>query len=126
MSWSSGDDTPYGFYRRQMSTETLQPLGVAADHNWQRFADPEVDDLLHRFEATADDAERYRISSALQSKFVENVPSIPLFPGLACGEYNSTRFKGFPTADNPYAPLAPYKIAGLPGYNLVLRELEPR
>ena len=52
-------------------------------------------------------------------------PSIPLFPGLAWGEYNSTRFKGFPTAENPYAPLSPHKIAGLPNFNMVLRELEP-
>ena len=42
MSWSSGNDTPYEFYRRQMSTETLKPDGTPTDHNWQRFGDPEV------------------------------------------------------------------------------------
>lgn len=126
MSWSSGNDTPYEFYRRQMSTETLKPDGTPTDHNWQRFGDPEVDRLLRAFEATSDPEEQRRLSSALQRRFVENAPSIPLFPGLAWGEYNSKRFKGFPSAEHPYAPLSPHKIAGLPNYNLVLRELEPR
>lgn len=126
LSWSSGDDTPYEFYRRQMSTETVEPDGVGTDHNWQRFGDPEVDELLRKFAATSDEDEQHRIANALQQKFVDNAPSIPLFPGLAWGEYNSKRFKGFPTAQNPYAPLSPHKIAGLPGYNLVLRELEAR
>ncbi len=126
MSWSSGDDTPYEFYRRQMSTETLKPLGVVTEHNWERFGDPEVDVLLKAFERTSDEAEQHRIANALERKFSENAPSIPLFPGLAWGEYNSTRFKGFPSAEHPYAPLSPHKIAGQPNYNLVLRELEPR
>ncbi|HEY6722473.1 MAG TPA: ABC transporter substrate-binding protein [Polyangiaceae bacterium] len=125
LSWSSGDDTPYEFYRRQMSTDTLKPDGVSTDHNWQRFGDPEVDRLLRQFEGTSDADEQRRISRALQQKFVDNAPSIPLFPGLAWGEYNSARFKGFPTAENPYAPLSPHKIAGLPNFNMVLRELEP-
>ena len=82
--------------------------------------------LLREFESTSNEAEQRRISSALQQKYVDNAPSIPLFPGLAWGEYNSTRFKGFPTAENPYAPLSPHKIAGLPNFNMVLRELEPQ
>jgi peptide/nickel transport system substrate-binding protein len=46
--------------------------------------------------------------------------------GNAFGQYNTKRFKGFPTDKNPYAPLSPHKIAGLPNYAIVLRELEPR
>lgn len=126
MSWSSGDDTPYGFYRRQMSSDTVLPLGELADLNWQRFSDPEVDALLHEFEKTVDEKRRREISDALQMRFVELAPSIPLFLGNAFGEYNTKRFTGFPTQDNPYAPLSPHKIAGLPNYALVLKRLEPR
>jgi peptide/nickel transport system substrate-binding protein len=126
MSWSSGDDTPYGFYRRQMSKSTLKPLGETSDLNWQRFSDARVDELLSEFERTLDEKRRHELSDAMQMRFVELAPSIPLFLGNAFGEYNTQRFTGFPTQANPYAPLSPHKIAGLPNYALVLKELEPR
>jgi peptide/nickel transport system substrate-binding protein len=59
----------------------------------------------------------------LQRIFVREAPVIPLFPGPSWAEYVSTRFQGFPTKENPYAPLAPYRA---PGFLLTLLELEPR
>jgi peptide/nickel transport system substrate-binding protein len=126
MSWSSGGATPYGFYQRQMSSHSLKPIGVPTEHNWQRVADKQTDALLAEFESTSDPKRQWELSAAMQLRFVRVAPSIPLFPGPAWGQYNTTRFKGFPTKENPYAPLSPFKIAGLPNYWLVLLELEPR
>jgi peptide/nickel transport system substrate-binding protein len=55
--------------------------------------------------------------------FVETVPSIPLFPGPSWGEYNTKRFTGFPSKENPYAKLSPNNP---PEYLLVLTELKPK
>jgi peptide/nickel transport system substrate-binding protein len=109
-----------------MSKDTLKPAGEISDLNWQRFSDEKVDQLLREFERTVDEKRRREISDALQMRFVELAPSIPLFLGNAFGQYNTERFTGFPTKEHPYAPLSPHKIAGLPNYALVLRELAPR
>jgi peptide/nickel transport system substrate-binding protein len=123
MAYSTGGPTPYSFYYRQMSTETVEPLGEPALYNWQRFGNPVADELLQRFSATNDEAEQRRLSSALQREFVEHAPAIPLFMDISKGEYNSTRIRGFPSRDDPYATLAPFSA---PSYLLVLTRLEPR
>jgi peptide/nickel transport system substrate-binding protein len=122
LSWSDGAATPYSFYSRQMSKDTLRPLGEPAENNWQRFTSEKADDLLTAFAATADEGEMLRLASDLQREFVRNAPTIPLFLAPTWGESRSIRVEGFPSKDNPYALLAPYKS---PGQILVLVELRP-
>ncbi|HSC88340.1 MAG TPA: ABC transporter substrate-binding protein [Polyangiaceae bacterium] len=119
---TTGGPSLYTYYHRQMSTETVKPLGVAAEHNWQRFGSKEADRLLSALARTSDPKEELELARALERIFLENAPTLPLFPGPAWGEYVSTRISGFPTKENPYAALAPYKA---PGYLLTLVELEP-
>lgn len=124
ISWSTtGGPSLYTYYQRQMSTETVLPLGESAAHNWQRFGSPEADRLLAELARTSDFEEEKRLSRELQLEFVRHAPALPLFPGPAWGEYVSTRITGFPTQENPYAPLAPYRS---PGFLLTLLELQPR
>lgn len=122
ISWSDGGATPFSFYQRLMSKDTVRPVGEPAENNWHRFASPRADELLAAFAATSDPAEQMRLASELQREFVRSAPTIPLFPGPTWGQYNTRRIKGFPNKDNPYAPLAPYKA---PGLLLTLVELEP-
>lgn len=113
--------TPYHFYRGQMSHDTVRPVGEAAYENWHRFASPEADRVLRRFETTNDADERKALDNSLQALFVELAPSLPLFPGPSWGEYSSARFSGFPDEQNPYARLAPFQDEPEP--LLVLLEL---
>lgn len=122
MSWSDGAETPHSFYQRLMSADTYKPIGESAENNWQRFKSEEADKLLNAFAATADPDEQMRIASDLQRVWIRSAPAIPLFPGPTWGQYNTTRVIGFPTRDNPYAPLAPYKA---PGQILAMVELHP-
>lgn len=123
LGWSSGGPSLYTFYGRQMSSASVRPIGQAAEYNWQRFASPEADRLLAELAKTADAAEEQRLSRELVKVFVRSAPAIPLFPGPAFGQYNSRRIEGFPTAEDPYVALAPYKI---PGFLLALVELRPK
>ncbi len=107
LGWSEPYPAPYGFYRAMMSSDTRKPLGDGAPENWHRFALPRADELLRALEQTADPAEEHRLTAELQRLFVEHAPAIPLFPGPSWGEFNSSRFTGFPSADQPYAPLSP-------------------
>ena len=109
IGWSSGGPTPFNFYRGVMSSTTAKPIGELGSENWHRFTSPEADKLLDQFAGTSDEAEQKKIASELQMIYMENAPGIPLFPGPQWGEYNDTRFTGFPSEEDPYALLSTYE-----------------
>jgi peptide/nickel transport system substrate-binding protein len=123
MGWSAEEPTPYNFYRDMMGTETVRPVGELSARNWHRFGSPEADARLTAFAITSDEAEQRRLADDLQAFFVESAPSIPLFPNPSWGEYNTSRFTGFPSKESPYAKLSPNNA---PEYLLVLTEIKPR
>ncbi len=108
IGWSSGGPTPYNFYRGMLSSQTLLPVGEAADENWNRFVDPEADKLMEEFVKTSDPAQQKEIMNQIQMIFVNTAPALPLFPGPDWYEYNTSRFTGWPTQVDPYAPGPPY------------------
>jgi peptide/nickel transport system substrate-binding protein len=122
IGWSPTGATPYNMYRGLMSKTRYKPIGELALENWQRYTNPQADDLLAAFESTSDPDEQKRIDDKLQRLFVENAPVIPLFPNVTWGTYNTRRFTGFPDKDNAYARLPPYPA---PDYLLVLTEIKP-
>lgn len=108
IGWSAGGPTPYNFFRGQMSSGTAMPVGEAGNENWHRFVSEEADAALKAFAASSDEAEQIELAHQLQTLFVDNLPSIPLFPGPQWGEYNSTRFTDFPNEENPYSVLSTF------------------
>jgi peptide/nickel transport system substrate-binding protein len=123
MGWSEVSPTPYFFYRGLMSMHTKQPIGELAAENWHRFALPESDVIFDQLEKITDKAEEARLYAQLQRQFVKYAPAIPLFPGASWGEFNTSRFTGFPDEKHPYAPLSPNMV---PQSLLVLPELQSR
>ncbi|AUX37864.1 peptide ABC transporter substrate-binding protein [Sorangium cellulosum] len=123
MGWTTVEPTPYNFYRDLMSAELVKPVGEISARNWHRFGAKEADPLFREFEAAIDPAEQKRIIDELQMIFVQAAPVIPLFKNPSWGEYNTKRFTGFPTKEDPYAKLTPNNP---PEYLLVLTELRPR
>lgn len=108
IGWSSQGATIFNFYRGVMSTETVYPVGESGTENWHRFGSEEADTLIASFAATSDEAEQRDIASQLQVMYAEQAPAIPLFPGPQWGEFNSSRFEGFPSEEDPYALLSTY------------------
>ncbi|AKQ63422.1 Oligopeptide ABC transporter, periplasmic oligopeptide-binding protein OppA [Myxococcus hansupus] len=123
ISWSLDGPTPYTFYKWQISPRTVRPVGEVAAANWHRFGDAEADELLTRFERADSEEEQRALMAAVQRRYSETAPSIPLFPNPSWGESNTKRFTGFPTAQNPYARLSPHAE---PDSLLVLTALTPR
>jgi peptide/nickel transport system substrate-binding protein len=127
MSWSTGGATPYNFYRGQMSKLTVQPVGQNANENWGRYVDPKADDLLDQFARTSDPAQQKTLMNQLQMIFVNDAPALPLFPGPDWYEYVTTRFTGFPTKDNPYAPGPPFSAPAISlNVLMVLTSITPK
>jgi peptide/nickel transport system substrate-binding protein len=125
IGWSSGGATPYNYYRDQMSKRSLKPVGEVAGANWHRYVSTKGDELLNQFAATSDPAQQKQIAEQLQRTFAEEAPAVPLFPGPEWYEYNSARFDGFPTKDNPYAVGSPFG-QGTPEQLLVMTSIKPK
>jgi peptide/nickel transport system substrate-binding protein len=131
MGWSDVGSTPYGYYRSLMSTDLLKPEGEATYVNWHRFGLSSQDKLIAQsanglvqsLSQTSVFSEQLAIVHKLQDIMLDSAPAIPLFYNPSWGEYNSRYFTGFPTPENPYAPLSPN--AGATSL-LVMTQVTPR
>src|SRR5262249_42872232 len=99
--------TPYEFYKGQMDTALVKPVGEKAVANFHRFGSEAAPRPLRRSGATPDPAEQQRLPRELESTYVENAPSLPLFPSPLWGVFNTGRISGFPSRFSPYAGSAP-------------------
>lgn len=115
--------TPYQFYRGQMDSALVRPVGEEAADNFHRFGLEEAGPLLRRFEATSEAAELMDLSRQLQRLFVQNAPSLPLYASPLWGVFNTQRFSGFPSRFTPFASAAP---GNHPDSLPVLVEVKPR
>jgi peptide/nickel transport system substrate-binding protein len=120
--WSANAPTPYQFYRGVMSTETVKPVGEQTFDNYHRFGNAEADVLLEQFAASSNEAEQQSIMNDLQALFAEVAPVATLFPGPEFGAASTQRFTGWPTEENPYAPLGGVRARTAV---LILTSLEP-
>ncbi|QSQ22826.1 ABC transporter substrate-binding protein [Pyxidicoccus parkwayensis] len=123
ISWSLDGPTPYIFYKWLLSPRTVRPVGEVSAANWHRFGDAEADTLLSAFETETSPEKQRELMAAVQRRFSETAPAIPLFPNPSWGESNSRRFTGWPSASRPYARLSPHAE---PDSLLVLTSLAPR
>jgi peptide/nickel transport system substrate-binding protein len=125
LGWSYEGPTPYTFYRWLMASETVEPVGEIAPGNWHRFGSAAADSVLTAFEGEPDPEAQRWLAARLQRIFVAEAPAIPLYPNPSWAEFNTGRFEGFPTAENPYADPSPNKF-DRGEVLLVLTTLRPR
>ena len=114
--------TPYTFFNFYMSCNNIVPIGTTALQNWGRFCDPKATQLLAQFAAASDPAQQQQIADQLQAEFAATAPVVPLFVQPDWGEFNTTRFTGFPSASNPYAT----GQTRYPGAVIVLTTVRPK
>lgn len=124
--WGDGGPTPYNFYRGQMSSLTVRPMGENAGSNFLRYANADVDALLIKFAQTSDIAQQKSIMAEVETIFINQAPALPLFPGPDWFEYSTARFSGFPSAENPYAPGVPWPNGPYNTALIVLTTVTPK
>jgi peptide/nickel transport system substrate-binding protein len=125
LGWSFEGPTPYTFYRWLMASETIKPEGVVSMSNWHRYGSPAADRLLAAFEREPEVDGQRRLARELQRTFAAEAPAIPLYPNPSWGEFNTARFRNFPSAASPYADPSPNKIDRAETL-LVLTQVEAR
>jgi len=123
IGWTLDGPTPYRTYRWLMASSTVRPLGEIAPGNWHRLGDGGADALLAELDHTVEPQRQHELIRALERRFIEVAPAIPLFPNPMWGVYSTRRFTGFPNADDPYARLGPHAE---PDALLVLTKVAPR
>ena len=124
--WGSGGPTPYNFYRGQMSRVTIQKEGEVASENFLRYVNAQADTLLEDFAKISDMDQQKQIMSQIEAIYVDQAPSLPLFPGPDWYEYTTSRFTGFPSSDNNYAPGVPYPNSPYNTPLIVLTIIKPK
>jgi peptide/nickel transport system substrate-binding protein len=125
LGWSFEGPTPYVFYRWLMASATVKPVGETSTGNWHRYGSASADTALAAFEREPDPEAQRSLGLELQQIFVTEAPAIPLYPNPSWAEYNTSRFEGFPSEENPYADPSPNKF-GRGECLLVLTSVRPR
>ena len=122
ISWTNPGPTPYYLYQSLLSSTNTAPVGKAATSNWERWNDPATDKLLTQYATSTDSSVQQQALNGIQQIMVQQLPSIPLVYGATWYEYNTSRFTGWPDANNTYAVPSPYTF---PDAEIVVLHLKP-
>ncbi|NKL54377.1 ABC transporter substrate-binding protein [Rhizobium leguminosarum] len=90
--------SPYYPYKRAFSASDKGKTRFTA----QRWFNPEVEKLVTEFTHTADLAKQKDAMNKAQRIVAENLPMIPVFNNPNWYQYNTKRFTGWSTKENPF------------------------
>lgn len=108
-----GNGDPFQAFNNLMSSEFYQPVGEQTTNNFERFQDPQVDQLLASYKASTDPAEQQQILYDLQHVVYEQLPVIGMYYGGLWGLVNDAKFTGWPSEEDPYMAPQNYDSAPL-------------
>ena len=121
---SSGSSGPSPFYelRGLLYSPNTAPIGQLATTNYERYSNPAVDKLINSYGSTTDPAQQQAIVSKLEQVMLSEVPLIPVTESVDWFQYDTSKFSGWVTEQNPYAQPAPYSV---PDWGIQLLHLTP-
>ncbi len=90
--------SPYYPYKRAFSVADKGKTRFTA----QRWFNPELEALVVEFTHTADPAKQKEVMAKAQRIVAENMPMIPVFNNPNWYQYNTKRFTGWSTEENPF------------------------
>ncbi|WP_194437312.1 ABC transporter substrate-binding protein [Vibrio fluminensis] len=107
-----------GYHSRLQASEGMPRFAM---HHWQNA---ELDKLLDSFYKTADSQEQLKIAHKIQNIIAENQVTVPVLSGPNFYQYNTKRFTGWWTKENPKG--RPMIWEGTPERLLHVLDLKPR
>jgi peptide/nickel transport system substrate-binding protein len=119
----TGGPTPYYEFRQWLYSANSAPIGKPASTNYERYSNAQTDQLLDQYGATTDENTQHQIMNKLQTVLLQDVPLIPVTEGVDWYQYNTSKFSGWVTQDDPYAQPAAYS---LPDWGQMLLHLQPK
>jgi len=125
--WSNNGLTPYNLYDNWLNSAL--DAGSAATGDYERLKDPALDADLATLAGAQTVAQQTADLAPIYSYVAANLPVIPITTASEWFEYNSQRFVGWPTQQDPYEtgqPSGTNNSAGSGTDEVVLLHLSPR
>lgn len=108
LHWTGAGSNPWHIYDNVMNGAYLdQAANGKVANNYGRYNNPEATALLQEYASASDDAARTAALHKIEKIFVEDVPAIAIGTHPQLGEYNTRKYTGWPSEDNPYATADP-------------------
>jgi peptide/nickel transport system substrate-binding protein len=108
-----GNGDVYQAFNSLMSTDFYQPVGKSTVNNYERYRDPATQRLLDEYKATTDPERQQQILDQLQTIVYDQLPVIGMYHGGLWGLFNTGKFVGWPSAEDPYMAPQNYDSAPL-------------
>jgi peptide/nickel transport system substrate-binding protein len=118
----TGGPSPYYELRQLLYGPNTAPIGQLATTNYERYSNPATDKLIDSYGSTTDPAQQHAIVNQLEQVMLSQVPVIPITEGVDWFQYDTSKFSGWVTQQNPYAQPAPYST---PDWGIQLLHLKP-
>ena len=96
--WSQTSVSPYQLYNDWLNS--AQATNNAAG-NFERLKDPTVDAALNKLAADNTAAAQQADLAPIEQYVAQNLPIIPTVYGVVFDEYNTSKFTGWPSAEQP-------------------------
>jgi len=100
--------TPYYELRSLLYSKGSAPIGKTAGSDWERYSNPQADQLIEQYAATSDSATQHKIVKQLEAAMVNDIPVIPVTEGVDWYQYNTKDIAGWVTKGDPFARPAAY------------------
>ena len=99
-----GTGSPFQDFNNLLNSSFATPIGTQTLANYERFSDPQVDELLATLKTTIDEGDQKKIVAQLENVVYSQTPVIAMFYGGQWGLFSDKKFTGWPSAKDPYAP----------------------
>jgi peptide/nickel transport system substrate-binding protein len=101
--------TPYYYFEPLLhSTHINQGANTT---NWEGWNDPTTDQLLNQYAATSDPQQQQQAIQQISDIMANELPVITVTDAVQFFEYQTTRWTGWPTQQNPYAIGSAYPLS---------------
>ncbi|MET0316937.1 MAG: ABC transporter substrate-binding protein [Rhodococcus fascians] len=108
-----GNGDVYQAFNSLLSSDFYQPVGKSTVNNYERYKNADTQKLLDEYKATTDTAKQQEILDQLQEVVYNDLPVIGMYYGGLWGLFNTGKFVGWPSAEDPYMAPQNYDSAPL-------------
>lgn len=108
-----GNGDVFQAFNSLLSSDFYQPVGKSTVNNYERYKNADTQKLLDEYKATTDTAEQQEILDQLQEVVYNDLPVIGMYYGGLWGLFNTGKFVGWPSAEDPYMAPQNYDSAPL-------------
>ncbi|MGI8747851.1 MAG: ABC transporter substrate-binding protein [Deinococcus sp.] len=124
ISWGWGNGSnPYYTFNAGFSPDFSAPVGKTAPSNLSRYTNPAITAALKTFSSTSNMATQKKAMSTIITTVLKDTPWVPLTDRTQFALFNTSRFTGFPSAQNPYNDASPDDV---PGARLMYLNVKPK